>query len=83
MPKSKPPLRLVPSGAKLSEVINNVNLLGALFMPFMIKVVSESPRLKREMLSLLADTRANVSLTREQQVVLNEAISFVEQIVTE
>lgn len=81
MPQSKPPLRLVPSGAKLSEVVSSINVLAAIFMPFVILVISEHPRLKREMLELLRKSRAVAS--GNQQAVFDEAISFVERIATE
>ena len=76
-----PILTLVPSGAKLSEVADSINLLGTIVMPFVIQVLSEQPRLKREVLSTLRMSRTKLPpLTPELQSTFDEAIAFIERI---
>jgi hypothetical protein len=78
MAKPKAPiLTLVPSGAKLSEIADNLNLLGSIVMPFVIQVLSEQPRLKRDVLEVLRASRAKEP---ELQGIFDQAIAFIERI---
>jgi hypothetical protein len=77
--KKKSVIRLVvPTGAKLSEVTGNVNLLATLLSSFLIVALSEQPSLRQSLLDFLAGYRDRLPTTDRK--VVADAIAFIERI---
>jgi hypothetical protein len=76
-----PILRLIPSGAKLSEIADTLDVVILLVSTLLSSVIAEHPHIRDQMIRDLRDIQSLKHLTAKRKTTYEMAIRILEQIV--